>query len=135
MNILLLVGAVFFTVGAIISIAFLTSGMPLVAGLLPLIFVVIGGIMLYFSIRKMQKNKQLRENGKKLYAEIVEMVPNYNYTINGRHTYILRCEANFVPYECNYPKTSAGDLVGKRITVYVNPEKPEEYFVDLKSIT
>ena len=33
MNIFLLVGAVFFTVGAIISIAFLTSGMPLVAGL------------------------------------------------------------------------------------------------------
>ena len=135
MNILLLIGAVFFVVGAIISITFLTSGMPLVAGLFPLIFVVIGGAMLYFSIRRMLKGKKLRENGKKLYAEIVEMVPNYNYTINGRHTYILRCEANGVPYEWEYPKTRADDLVGKRVTLYVDPEKPEEYFVDLKSIT
>ncbi len=135
MDILLFIGAVFCAMGLLFCVALLTGDAPIFLVLFPLLFVLIGGFLVVRSVRRLLTNKRLRENGRRVYAEIVETTLNYHYTINNRPTYILHCEANGVPYEWSYPKTHASDLVGKRSTMYVNPENSEEYFVDLKSIT
>ncbi len=133
--VMLVIGAIFTLVGLGLGIGFFASGeMPLIVCLLPLIFVVLGVLFLYLYFKKKLQAKKLKENGRKVWAVITNVSPNYSVTINGRHPYILTCEYNGAIFQTDYMKAVTSDLVGKNVTVYVDEEDPAKYFVDLSEL-
>lgn len=56
-----------------------------------LTFMLIGGIPILISIRKRSKHKKLLQTGRVLSAVIEDMQENTNYSVNGRHPYIIYC--------------------------------------------
>ncbi len=131
---LLLCGILFLLVGLILTVVFFVVKMPLIACLFTMIFVVIGAVMLIVALKKKAQAKKLRENGRKVYATITAVSPNYSVTINGRHPYIIHCEYNGVPYQGDYARPITEAIVGKTIPVYVSTEDPKQYLVDTSAL-
>ena len=52
-----------------------------------LIFLIIGGLGIFVKVKKKRLEKNLKLNGKLIYADYVETVINYSYRVNGRCPY------------------------------------------------
>ena len=63
----------------------------LIFGLVGFIFAVIGIIMSVLYVRKKKKKKWLRNNGRKIQAEVIGGRVCYNYTVNNRHPFAIEC--------------------------------------------
>lgn len=127
-------GAIFLVVGLILSIGFLAGDMPAVAVILPLVFVVFGGVIVFFNVRKLLTAKKLRENGRKVWATVCSVDINTGVDYNGRHPYVVVCEAEGRQFRGSTFNPAAADLLGKTIAVFVSPDKPEDYVVDLDNL-
>lgn len=105
------------------------------------IFALIGGIFLVNGIRKGNKVKKLKESGFRFDAEITGINTNNNYTVNGRHPYIIECSGAINGVVYNFKSENVwyeapniyNDLQIKTIPVYINMEKTSEYYVDIES--
>ena len=99
--------------------------------LIPAFFIVLGA---FYILRKRHRRKRLLESGRKVWAQIVEVRPNYQVTINGRNPYIITCMAEGRVFRGDYEKDILSDLSDKSVPVYISPEDPEQYYVDLSSL-
>ena len=116
-----------------------------------LIFIVFGivGLIVGFigmikSVKKSKKIKQLKIIGKQIYATYVSTNLNTSYSVNGRNPYNIICEWNNPVTNKKYLFKSENlwfnpeqYILENNITtfiVFINPNKIEEYVVDISSI-
>ena len=128
---LLVFGLIFLVVGLILTVGFLFAEMPIYIILFPLIFVAIGGVTLYKVIRGKLLAKKLRENGRRIWATVASVEPNYRVSYNGRHPYTVLCSAEGREFKTDTMKSSVLDLVGKTVPVLVSIENDKDYLIDL----
>lgn len=102
--------------------------------LIPAVFIVLGAFFVFYVLKKRHRRKKLLESGRKVWAQITEVRPNYQVTINGRNPYIITCMAEGRVFRGNYEKDIQSDLLDKSVPVYISPEDPEQYYVDLSSL-
>lgn len=97
------VGAVFTIIGLIMTAnidALINSPnssgdvriLPIVFTGMGLLFVAIGVPFIVIDIKKNIAIKKAIAAGYYIYAKVVEIRPNYNVRINGRHPYVLECQ-------------------------------------------
>lgn len=128
---LLIFGLIFFVVGLVFLVGFFLAEFPIYFIFLPLIFVAIGGVTLYKVIRGKVVGKKLRENGRRIWATVASVEPNYRVSYNGRHPYTVLCSAEGREFKTDTMKSSVLDLVGKSIPVFVSTENDKDYLIDL----
>lgn len=110
-----------------------------------IIFAMIGGILLYKRGYKERLGIKLKENGETIYASYVETVLNTAYSVNGRHPYNIICEWKNTVDGKKYlfksqniwgnPENSIREKNVEIFPVYINPNKIEQYVVDVDEIT
>jgi len=120
---------------SMISILFITVGGS---------FAIIAGIILFIQLRKSSIARNLLRNGVKIDADYVETILNTGYEVNGMSPYKIICKwknpntgigykfkSNNIwdnpQYAIEYNKIT-------KIPVYIDPENPEKYYVDVKEI-
>ncbi len=117
--------------------------------LLTYVFVGIGGVffvVVLVSLISMVKNnasaKKLKQNGRKVDLPIARIEVNYNVSVNSIPGHKVVC-ANTIAmsgepteYESKnvFKFLDESMLVGKYVSVYVDRENPNKYFVDVNSI-
>ena len=86
--------------------------------------------------KKKKADKKLVESGRKCYAYVVDIIPDFSTRINGRYPYsTVVCKSN----ETGSVRTYASDsgkiadiiFIGDLVAVYCDPTNPSLYFVDL----
>ncbi len=113
---------------------------PLIFGLIGLIFAVIGIIMSVLHARKKKKERWLRDNGRKIQAEVTGGRVCYNYTVNNRHPFQLECRYEDSGYGQVYLFSSGmtwlnpNDYIGSYVDVYADSSDMRRYFVDMDSL-
>lgn len=99
-----------------------------------LIFLAVGIFLLFGG----KKNSKLKKNGIGCEADIVNVTLNMNVTINGQHPYVLECRAtdpstgiiSLYKSKNFYEDISFYGI--EKVMVYVDPNKPSKYYVDVK---
>lgn len=132
-TIFLFIGSMFLVLGILLFAAMLITRAGLFA-LIPAVFIVLGAFFVFYILRKRHRRKKLLGNGRKVWAQITEVRPNYQVTINGRNPYIITCEAGGRIFRGDYEKPVQSDLLDKSVPVYISQEDPEQYYVDLSSL-
>ena len=117
----------------------------LVAGVILLgmgvVFLLVGIIPTIIGIRKATREKELRKNGKILYATVEQIGINEGYTVNGRHPFVIYCsytdEFSGVIYrfKSNNIWTNPEPVLqeGSEIRVFVDSSDYSQYYVDAES--
>ena len=110
-----------------------------------MIFLIIGATGIIVKIRKKNEEKQLRENGEKIYASYVETAINTSYTVNGKNPYNIICEWNNPSDNKNYifkskniwinPENFIEEKNMKQFPVYINKDNMKKYVIDIDSLT
>lgn len=151
-----LLGIIFLILGSLMTLAALiawvaairtnaTLGEP--AGVVAVTLTFVGipfflvGLGFVIAVKVMDKKKnRLLQHGKKIYAEVTGSQIVYQVSVNGRHPNRL---------ECRYTDEFTGDVflyssrdifgdtypyVGQQVAVYVNPDNPADYYVDVDSL-
>ena len=86
--------------------------------------------------KKKKADKKLVESGRKCYAYVVDIIPDFSTRVNGRYPYSsVVCKSN----ETGSVRTYASDsgkiediiFIGDLVAVYCDPTNPSLYFVDL----
>lgn len=101
------------------------------------IFSVVGIIPMVVMIRKNIQKKKVRSNGKVLHAVVDSIDYNRNYSVNGRHPYVIYCsyqdEYKDISYrfksENLWTDPSIIFSTGSPIDVYVDPNDYSKYYV------
>lgn len=122
-----------------------TSGLsnlllPLIFGILGLVFALTGLIGLAVQWRSAGKKRRLRETGLLVYGEIVDVYYNEGLSVNGRHPLVAECK--YVDGEGTVHifrsdsiwKYLDPEVVGQRVPVYVEPDNLERYYVDVDAL-
>lgn len=99
------------------------------------VFALIGLIFPGISAANKRKARMLMENGRRVHAMVSNVEMNFNVTINGRHPYVLYCREGTRNYKSNllWEDPGARHPVGTYISVYVDPERPKRYYVDVQT--
>lgn len=115
----------------------------LVFPLLGLIFFIIGLVGIIFKHKKKKMFKELKKNGRLIYANYVQITLNETLTVNGKHPYNIICEWKSPENNKVYIFKSENiwinpDIIMNnnitKIPVYIN-ETVDKYYVDVESIT
>lgn len=112
----------------------------LIFGLVGVIFAIVGVIMSILHIRKKKKEKWLRNNGRKILAEVTGGHVCYNYTVNNRHPFQMECRYEDTGYgqvylfSTNMTWLNPNDYIGSQVAVFVDPSDMSRYFVDMDSL-
>ena len=116
-----------------------TAAVFMAAGL---IFFVIGGGMILFTIKKEKKFQLLKKLGKKIEANIDDISINERYSVNGRHPYKITCSyfdsVNNKTHVFNSEniwfdiKAVVENNKILTIDVYVDQSDESKYFVDVE---
>ena len=108
------------------------------------IFILVGGIelilgicLLGYSIKKAKTQKNLREEGRRIYATVVGIGINRKISSNYRHPYVLYCEYQELDGKREFVSDSIWErpdeeLIGSQIPVYVDDKG--NYVVDYKPV-
>ena len=116
-------------------------GQMLVAGT-GMILLLLGGSIMVLPKFKGRKNKRLKETGQALEATFKEVKRNTNLTIGGRQPYKIL--TTWIDPGTNQTHTFSSDNVWfnpkdqikqDKITVYMEPGNPKNYFVDISFLT
>ena len=113
--------------------------------ILPTIFIIIGAYGIVNGIKKYKKKKHLKQTGDVIYANYVETIINYGYSVNKRHPYRIICEwdnpadnKRYI-FESDNIWYNVENIINERnidkIPVYINRDKIEEYVVDVEQVT
>lgn len=112
----------------------------LMLGLFGIVFACVGLIPTLISAKKSSNNQRLMQSGTKLEAKVVGFDYNENFSVNGRHPYIIEVESLFETGErCRFLSGNVWEPLGEEILgrsadVYLEPGNPDKYFVDVDSI-
>lgn len=112
--------------------------LPLVFGVIGLIFALIGGGMIFVVVRRKRIIAELKASGIPLQAEFKQCYLDTSIKVNGRSPYRVIAQAT-------HPATGQitsfksdpiwvdvrDELEGQRLTVLVDPQRPKRYFIDL----
>lgn len=105
------------------------------------VFAIIGAAFLLVTMRNKKKKKKLLEKGRKYYAEVTGAVINYQVQVNRRFPYRLDCkyidEVTGITYLYRSSNVweNPDQYIGLQVPVYVNPDKPKEYYVAVEEIS
>ena len=105
-----------------------------------LLFLVLGAVFLSSALRKILRQKHVIEHGDCISAEFVSAEPDRHVTVNGVHPYtaLVRGRDRFgEAHEFRSGHVSSdptAQLAGREIPVYLDPDDPENYYVDLDSV-
>lgn len=106
-------------------------------------FLTVTGIMVFFSIRKQQIRKKLIETGHVVQASVSSIEMNQNYSVNGKHPYVVVCEWNsmdnkrylFKSDNIWFNPTKTIEERGiKTFPVYLYPYKMKPYYMDISEL-
>lgn len=150
MGALLLIGVIYTILGGI----FVALGIGLLLGLrekdiwfiggifagIGSLFLLLGIVFLLIEFARRRRADKLIAAGRYVWGEIVEFVPNYNVTINGRHPYVA-----VVRHTDGYGTAHifrSGNLriypdpgaVGRQVKVYFEDDTYKHYYVDMEDI-
>ncbi len=137
-----------------IGFCFLLAGLilfafPAVPYPLQLIFVIFGivfpacGIvMLQVRSYHIRKKERLLNIGLRTTAHVIEFTYDYFVSINHRHPFMVLCEGTdpfdgttrIYTSESVWIDPSLFLSINSPVSVYVNPDKPKQYYVDLDSV-
>lgn len=143
-------GIIFSTVGS----CFLLAGLILLAFPaapyeLKIVFVVLGSafliggiIMLKVRSYHIRKKERLLSIGLRTTARVIEFTYDYFVAINHRHPFMVLCEGTdpfdgttrIYTSESVWIDPSLFLSIDSPVSVYVNPDKPKQYYVDLDSV-
>lgn len=111
----------------------------MIAGALGLVFTCIGGG--YHIIRKVKNsnNARLKESGQLVSADLIAVDINRHFHVNNRHPFFLRCEwkdtltGQLHTFKSGFIWNDPTPLLNnrKRIDVYIDPNNPGKYYVDI----
>lgn len=102
------------------------------------VFFCIGAVPIVISSVKKRKNKRLLSNGRVLYATVERIDFNRSYSVNGRNPYVIYCTWKDEYADVLY-RFKSGNLwtdpglvleEGSEIEVYVDPKDFRNYYVD-----
>lgn len=112
-----------------------------------IVFAILGAVMLaiaicilIYGIYRRKCLQKIVENGKYLWGEVTDIVPNYNVRINNRNPYnvlVRYQDRNGVVHifrsvnQKTYPDRS---IIGKQVKVYYENEEFKRYYVDLEGV-
>ena len=106
------------------------------------VLLLLPAFLLYWLPRqRQQKLQRLKQNGKKLIANLVQIVPQNHRSIAGFVPYLLVCQTATPPHQS--PQTFESPLIWANPTeyisqqtfeVFVNPQNPQDYAIDLSSL-
>ena len=110
-----------------------------------LILLIIGGTAVISKNNKRKLKKELKENGKLIYANYVDTILDTSYTVNGRSPYKIICEwtdstdnekYTFKSLNLwNNPESIIEEKNIKALPVYINMNNKKQYYVDVDSLT
>ncbi len=97
--------------------------------------------MLLWRRREQRRIARLRENGRRIWAEFVEVRQDSRFSFNGRWPFVVLCEAFDPDTGGSYQFVSQGVWVnpapflhpGASIPVFVDPDNYANYTVDLEA--
>jgi len=103
-----------------------------------LIFSCIGAMFLVAYSKKNKLKKRLIENGRYIFADIVNVQQDHSIKINGRYLFIIECKYSdgvndyrYASYPINYDPTH---LIGTKIRIWIDRMDNAVYYVDTDSI-
>jgi hypothetical protein len=105
------------------------------------VFTIIGVSFLLVTLGSKKKKKKLIETGRKYYAEVTGAIINYRIQVNRRNPYRLDCryidEFTGVTYLYRSENVweNPDQYIGLQVPVYVNPNKPKEYYVAVDELS
>ncbi|MEE0956309.1 MAG: hypothetical protein U0L49_10930 [Eubacterium sp.] len=115
--------------------------------ILPVLFSLIGGIFsalgiafLIWAFRKNSVVKKVIKGGYSVTAVISEVTITYNVEINGSNPYVIVCQYQdprtgiLHIFRSKYIMFYPGDLTGRSVRVFVDPQNLNHYYVDLDSV-
>ena len=102
------------------------------------IFLLAGGLLLGFSQRSKRKRARLLAEGLPIQAQVVDLVYDGSVRVNRRGSYRLLCRyeegGNVYQYR-SHRLWQRPELISDTVTIYRNPQKPKDYYVDVDGIT
>ncbi|HOM02353.1 MAG TPA: DUF3592 domain-containing protein [Acetivibrio sp.] len=109
-----------------------------------LIFTAIGVSFIISQVNKSRLRERLMATGQLVYADINEVILNKNYTVNGKHPYIITCSWKD-PYTGLFyffnsdniwfdPEPIIKENGITTLPVYIDPENPKKYFVSTEDV-
>lgn len=114
---------------------------PGIFGTLGTIFTALGFGGLIYHWRKQKMARVLLQNGQKIWAKIEQIAPDPSFRVNGRSPYVIWAQwqnpkdlkvYQFQSDHLWYNPTSF--LNEKTIPIYINPENPQDYHMDLSAL-
>ena len=112
---------------------------------LGLIFLIVGGIGILVKINKRKSEKNLKENGKLIYANYVETVLNTSYRVNRKYPYNIICEWDNALDSKKYifkskniwinPENIIKEKDIKQFPVYIDNNNKKNYVIDIDILT
>lgn len=116
--------------------------LPAVLGGMGIIFTLVGIIPLIVMMRKKKKQKEVLERGYVIQATVTDIQQNRNYSVNGRHPYVIYCSYKDMGQDVTYKFKSenlwtdpTGVLPpGSTVGVYVMPNDYSRYYVDAQRV-
>lgn len=138
-----LLGGIFVVVGAILTTILYeqeTRMVGIIFASIGSIFLILGIVFLVIRNRKKKTAQRLIDGGKYLWAEIVELVPDYNVRINNRYPYIAR--ARYVDGNGTVHIFKSNNLYGyvddsvlhQQVKVYIEDNSFKKYYMDINEI-
>lgn len=105
------------------------------------VFTIIGASFLIVTLLSKKKKKKLIETGRKYYAEVTDAIINYHVQVNRKYPYRLDCKYidEFTGVTYLYRSDNVWEnpdqYIGLQVPVYVNPNKPKEYYVAIEEVS
>lgn len=138
-----LLGGIFVVVGAILTAILYeqeTRMVGIIFASIGSIFLILGIVFLVIRNRKKKIAQRLIDGGKYLWAEIVELVPDYNVRVNNRHPYIAH--ARYVDGNGTVHIFKSYHLYGyveesvlyQQVKVYIEDNSFKKYYMDIDEI-
>ena len=113
-------------------------GGALIFGGLGSVFFLIGGGLILYPIIKGRKDEQLQKNGRRIETDFQGVELNESYSVNGRHPFQLVTQwqnpaTNQVHvFRSNNLWFDPAEYINRdRITVFIEQDNPESYYVDI----
>lgn len=105
-------------------------------GLPALVLLIIGGVVLLRDRRKSKREDALKAHGKKIQATNLT-IESSNVQINRQYQMYLTCtyrdkKGDYFLFKSRLLRLNPIPFLGDTVTVYVDPEKQQDYFVDIE---
>ena len=137
------IGLLFLILGVVIPAESISGSPALFKGVFigfGLLFAILGGALLSYTVRKNLRIKKVVESGNFIMADFMQSTLNTAITVNGRNPYVAEFQYTD-PYGAVHIYRSrdlfsdpAQALAGKQVRVYVDADNDNNYYVDIDSV-